>query len=291
MSSFPIERIDDIRSNPQNFRLLERVPLTDPNLNFPCLLSDPVGDEINVVFLDVETTGLTAGTDKIIELGIVTADYSPSAQRMTQVTGFLDHFEDPGFPIPPEITELTGITTEQVQGLRIDDNLVSSYLVGDPIIIAHNAKFDRKFFETRLPTHSNLRWACSCFDLDWTNKGLGGKSLTSLLAGEGYFFDAHRAATDCYATTWLFHVLPQYFSALINYANAPSVFLNAYGFPFDYKDLLKERGYRWDAANRVWGREVLQSDCLSELQFLDTVAGYSSARVQQIPLTARERHK
>jgi DNA polymerase-3 subunit epsilon len=34
-------------------------------------------------------------------------------------------FEDPGFSIPPEITEITGITDEMVAGHRIDDRAVN----------------------------------------------------------------------------------------------------------------------------------------------------------------------
>ena len=42
--------------------------------------------------------------------------------------------------------------------------------------------------------------------------------------------------------------------------------LQATGAPFDAKDLLKERGYRWDAANKVWHTRLadeasLQAEC------------------------------
>jgi DNA polymerase-3 subunit epsilon len=52
-------------------------------------------------------------------------------------------FEDLGFSIPPEITNLTGITDEMVAGHSIDDRAVNDLLGRVVLIIAHNAAFDR----------------------------------------------------------------------------------------------------------------------------------------------------
>lgn len=146
---FPLERLADIPVRPADFRLLERIPLTREPQTWPLELSPVVGDEQPMVLLDTETTGLSADDESIIELGMVKVLYSPSAQRIVSIVDVISLYEDPGKPIPELITELTGITDEMVQGQHIDDSLVASWLSDDPLVVAHNAQFDRPFFEKR----------------------------------------------------------------------------------------------------------------------------------------------
>ena len=70
--------------------------------------------------------------------------------------------EDPGIPITPEITEITGITNEMVAGKRIDDAQVVELVSGACIVIAHNLKFDRPFLEQRFPVFEALLRALHC---------------------------------------------------------------------------------------------------------------------------------
>src|SRR5580693_7039401 len=60
--------------------------------------------------VDVETTGTNPDSDKIVELGICFFEYDRQSGRIYKVLGSWEWFEDPGFLIPPEITNITGIT-------------------------------------------------------------------------------------------------------------------------------------------------------------------------------------
>ena len=71
--------------------------------------------------VDVETTGTNPDRDKIIEFGICLFEYGRQNGRIYKVLGSWEWFEDPGFSIPPEITNITGITDAMVAGHRIDD--------------------------------------------------------------------------------------------------------------------------------------------------------------------------
>jgi DNA polymerase III epsilon subunit-like protein len=101
--------------------------------------------------VDVETTGTNPDRDKIIELGICLFEYDRQSGRIYKVLGSWEWLEDPGFPIPPEITKITGITDEMVAGHRIDDGAVNDLLGRVVLVIAHNADFDRRFLEKRVP--------------------------------------------------------------------------------------------------------------------------------------------
>ena len=86
--------------------------------------------------VDVETTGTNAESDKVIELGICLFEYLRHDGRIYKVLGSWEWFEDPGFSIPPEITNLTGITDEMVAGHSIDDRAVSDLLGRVVLVIA-----------------------------------------------------------------------------------------------------------------------------------------------------------
>jgi DNA polymerase-3 subunit epsilon len=62
------------------------------------------------IFVDVETTGLDASKDAVIELGIVPFDYTLDGTIVAVGEPF-GSLQDPGFPIPVEITALTGSPT------------------------------------------------------------------------------------------------------------------------------------------------------------------------------------
>lgn len=63
------------------------------------------------------------------------------------VTGVYGGLQQPGKPIPPEITKLTSITDEMVSGQMIDMQAVHDLVAPADLIIAHNAGFDRPFCE------------------------------------------------------------------------------------------------------------------------------------------------
>jgi hypothetical protein len=80
--------------------------------------------------VDVETTGTNPDRDKIIEFGICLFEYHRETGRIYKVLGSWEWLEDPGFPIPPNITTVTGITDQMVAGHRIDDGAVNDLVTG-----------------------------------------------------------------------------------------------------------------------------------------------------------------
>jgi len=221
------------------------------------------------VVLDTETTGLSSQDDQVIELGMIAFDFDPVLGTLHNVREVFDELEDPGRPIPPETTQVHHITDSMVQGKRINDTAVEKIVAEASVIIAHNASFDRPFVEKRWPVFKDKQWVCSIKDIDWKSEGVGSAKLEYLLQTQGIFYEAHRAETDCWALLELLNaVLPQSqqpaLLRLLESLNQPQVRLYATGSPFDSKDLLKARGYRWSPEIKCWHRQLGGDKALQE---------------------------
>lgn len=267
------KRLMKLLAKTDDFRLLERVPITKPGIRLPFKLEEACGDEIPIVFLDTETTGLATNNDTIIELGLVRASFSPSRKQLVSIDSIMNAYEDPGIPIPLFITELTGITDEKVRGQRIDETIVSEYLKDSYLIVAHNAAFDRPFFEKRFKGFEDYRWACSLKGINWKGLGFKKRKLEDLLLQSGCFYEAHRASIDCLALAWLLHLQKEAFADMLEQAEKKTVIVRAFGAPFDAKDALKMRNYRWHdgttGPSRHWWKEIDYEALDNEKAFLD----------------------
>jgi len=73
-------------------------------------------------------------------------------------------------------------------------------LLGSVVLtIAHNADFDRRFLEKRLPVVAHKHWACSRSDIDWKAESVRSSALEFVAYSLGFFHDGHMAASDCRA--------------------------------------------------------------------------------------------
>ena len=114
--------------------------------------------------IDVETTGLDPEADTIIELAVRRFRFDGEG-RILPIDRVWSWLEDPGRPLSAKITQLTGLTDAGLAGQQIDCATAVRLLGSCHLIIAHNAAFDRKFVERRLPEVAGLAWACSCHEI------------------------------------------------------------------------------------------------------------------------------
>lgn len=228
--------------------------------------------------VDVETTGLDARTDEIIELGMTPFTYGPDGSIYSVGASF-QRLRQPSGPIPSVITDITGIDDAMVLGHVLDPAEVAAFAAPAAVVIAHNATFDRRFLERFCDVFTTKPWACSMSQVDWAAEGYEGTKLAYLAASAGFFYDGHRASQDCLATVeFLARPLPisgaTALARLLQTARTPTWRIWAENAPFDLKDILKARGYRWNGDGgpqpRAWYIDVAESDRLAELNFLHT---------------------
>ncbi|GAA3145384.1 hypothetical protein GCM10020001_080610 [Nonomuraea salmonea] len=104
-------------------------------------LGTPLSDVTFVVF-DLETTGGAPAEDAITEIGAVKV-------RAGEVLGEFSTLVDPGGPIPPFISVLTGITDAMVMAAPTIESVLPSFLefIRGATLVAHNAGFDTRFIK------------------------------------------------------------------------------------------------------------------------------------------------
>ena len=284
-----------------------------PRTLHPLALPDQLFDPgpvplLRGLYVDCETTGTDPEYDEVIEIAMLPFTYTVQG-RIVHVL----HHEarawrnDPGRPLTPEIVALTGLTDAMLRGQHIDLGAASALFGASNLVVAHNAKFDRAFFEKTLPAARDKPWACSLDEVPWTEAGFPSRSLHCLACSYGvYARERHRALADCEVGLWLLaSTLPNtdqgVFAALREKAMISTVGLWAVGAPFEAKGLLKARRYRWMPEARAgiakaWWTELAPEDVAAEADWLREhvyrpfgVRAPLTQELPQRPITALER--
>ncbi len=273
-----------------DFRVLQRLRPAEP------IREAPAGSRRAVV-VDVETTGLDCDRDEIIELAMVPFFYT-LAGEIVGIGAPLDGLRQPAMPIPPEVSKLTGIDNAMVAGLSIDPDQVSAF-AGNSLMIAHNAGFDRRFLERFCPSLADNPWACSLNEVRWSEEGFESAKLAYLAMSSGFYYDKHRAVHDCHATIELLsRQLPvsggSALAALLASARGKTLRCWAENSPFEAKDDLKRRGYRWnggeDGTPRAWWIDVAEADIEAEMRYLRSEVYKREIVTPIAEITAFNRH-
>src|SRR6266851_10119514 len=92
---------------------------------------------IPFVVVDLETTGGSAVFDRVLEVAAIRVQNGVIQDR-------LDRLVEPGMPIPPFVTRITGINAALVRGRPPFDSLLPELrrLFVGAAVVAHNASFD-----------------------------------------------------------------------------------------------------------------------------------------------------
>ena len=230
------------------------------------------------MFVDVETTGLDPQTCSVIQLAILPFMFDKTGRVLCTLEPLV-WLEQPEEPIPEEITALTGITNEMVEGKRIAGREVENLVTNAALVIAHNAEFDRPVLERRLSIFTRLRWGCSMQDVPWAKFGYCAGQFVRLewlmFKHLRMFYDGHNAAIDTQAAVSLLASklgdMPA-LSYVLAAAKKKWRRLSACGAPYETRHILKQRGYRWSDGSKhrpkAWWIDVADDDVGAEITWL-----------------------
>jgi DNA polymerase-3 subunit epsilon len=164
--------------------------------------------QVTFVVVDLETTGGSPYTDAITEIGALKLCGG-------ELLGRLETLVNPGIPIPPMITYLTGITEAMVLPAPRVDEVLPAWLefARDAVIVGHNIRFDISFLDAALGANGYPRMENRRVDTVAIGRRLVRDEVPNLkLATLARHFRAsvepvHRAYADAAATAEVFHSL------------------------------------------------------------------------------------
>ncbi len=167
-------------------------------------------EDATFIVFDVETTGLSATYDKIIELAAV---------KMYQgnVIEKFERFVNPHHALSATTIELTGITDDMVQNAPEIEQVIQDFFefIGDSILVAHNASFDMGFLYEGYRRTGIDFFSHPVIDTLELARFLHPELKTHRLGSLAKRFNieltqAHRAIFDCEATGYLLmHLLKE----------------------------------------------------------------------------------
>jgi DNA polymerase III alpha subunit (gram-positive type) len=144
--------------------------------------------QIRYVVFDIETTGLSANRDRIIQVAAVKIDGNKVPRALRSKVAQIDPtvplrddelvynaFIRPGRRIPGHITNLTGITDAMVRRQPQEDRILTEFFefVGDRILVAHNGiRFDVRFIQAAVDRASLNVENLLCLDTLWVSRRL-----------------------------------------------------------------------------------------------------------------------
>ena len=183
----------------------QRIRITSDNrLELTEILPQDRLADLDFVILDVETTGLKAPADRITELGAIRLSGG-------KVTSEFCTLINPEREIPFDIIRTTGITNEMVADKPTSLEVMPRFAdwLGDTIVVAHNAWFDRSFVDQAWlevfgePVQNT--WLCSVKLSRKLYPHFKSRSLGPLCEEFGITYGTlHRAGDDARATAEVF---------------------------------------------------------------------------------------
>lgn len=151
-----------------------------------------------VAVIDTETTGLSEN-DEPISVGVVLLEVN--GESIEEIDSYYG-LREPSVPINPEALRVHGLAMERLRGLSFDMRHLRKLLDSADLLVAHNAKFDRRMLARLIPSIVSAEWACSMYTLkfDWAKIASGRWSLDAICDALAISRpQPHNALSDCRA--------------------------------------------------------------------------------------------
>lgn len=190
----------------------------------------PLFDQYDrILIFDTETTGLRFRQDEIIQFSAVAVECRQEQVLISQEYDRLLLLA-PGKQVPPEITRLTGITTEEILARGIPRaqacEQIAQLFSGSTLLAAYNAHFDLSFLYHLFAAHGDPGCLRGKDKLDlltvYRDRRDYPHRLSSAIQAYGLedkVRNSHRADQDALATAWVMDAMAAEQPDLLRYVN------------------------------------------------------------------------
>jgi len=219
-----------------------------------------------ILIVDLETTGLDPGLDDVIEIGAILYSLKYGS-IITQFSTLFPTRKDINNAYQTNFIPIELANSNNVQLVQCSIDYFSILVNQAEFIVAHNAEFDKKWFElnnTFLPKIEK-HWVCTFADLIWDKNSKPTSLINTALNYDVAITNAHRALSDCSLIASLFNrlferniLLSTFTKALArSYESSLTIYANV---DYNNRNLAKEFGFFWDNPSRKWLKSLKLSD-------------------------------
>ncbi len=155
------------------------------------------------IIFDLETTGLDAKLDKIIEIGALKYKNNELVEEFSVLV-------NPKVKLPPVITKITGLTDEDLKEQKTIEKVLPEFLtfIEDLPLIAHNSEFDLGFIEENIQRLGlNMIENKNIDTVEIARKYIPKAYNYKLETLKKYFhleYGSHRSVDDCKTTNYVY---------------------------------------------------------------------------------------
>ena len=212
-----------------------------------------------LLIVDTETTGLSPADGRCIEVGAILFAVAPRAV-LTHVSFLLPCQHNPA----EAINGISASATRLPQPWQAGLSCFVAMLEHCDAVLAHNAAFDRQWFDAAegvLPAITQP-WICSMDDIRWPQERQlkANPSVRDLALAYGVpVWAAHRALTDCIYLAQVLERCDQ-LEQLLQAALEPRSLFRA-NLSYNERHQAKQAGFRWnDPIQGAWTRRLSERE-------------------------------
>lgn len=154
-----------------------------------------------LAIVDTETTGLT-DTDQPISVGAILLEVDSRYGDLVREIDSYYGLREPTVPIHPQAEAVHGMSIESLRGMQFDMGRLYKIIDSAELLVAHNAKFDRRMLAHVMPRVMHADWACTMYTLkyEWANISNGQWALDAICSAlQIERPEPHNALSDCRA--------------------------------------------------------------------------------------------
>ncbi len=207
-------------------------------------------NDLGVIFCNIITTSINPEQGEILRINLKPCYVGKEDGDLSKVRNPVSFFNVTSLELEDDEKKFVDFDLEEKLGSKIDWQLIKSLFEKADLVVAHNASFVRPWVDKYIG-NSEVVWGCTLEHIDWASKGFPSKNLESLSVFSGYYYDFSSSFESLNSVVSCLNK-NKALKEFIDRALTPDLQIFAANAPFESKDLLKDRRYRWNPDFSCW---------------------------------------